>query len=93
MPEQYEHLQLPKIDIEYDRKKFGRGGYKIVEGREKDIFYETQIKTFQNLTLDQSNLKKRYIRYFDPSLIFKLEINQKVDEESSVMNYLGWISK
>ena len=82
MPKQYEHLKLPKIVQEYDRNKYGRGGYKAIEGRNKNDFYQTQIKTFQNLKQDQDTLKKRYSKYFDPSLIFKIEVNQNVDEES-----------
>ena len=82
MPKQYEHLRLPKTVQEYDRKKHGGGGYEIIEGRNKNDFYETQIKTFQNLKQDQNILKKRYREYFDPSLIFKMEINQNVDEQS-----------
>lgn len=82
MPKQYEHLKLPKTVQEYDRKKHGGGGYEIIEERNKNDFYETQVKTFQNLKQDQDILKKRYREYFDPSLIFKMEINQNVDEES-----------
>jgi len=82
MPKQYEHLKLPKIVQEYDRRKYGGGEYEIIEGRNKNDFYQTQIKTFQNLKQDQDILKKRYSKYFDPSLIFKIEINQNVDEES-----------
>ncbi|TVM00849.1 MAG: hypothetical protein CV087_12645 [Candidatus Brocadia sp. WS118] len=82
MPKQYEHLKLPKMDQEYDRKKHGGGGYKAIEERNKNDFYQTQIKTFQNLKQNQDILKERYSKYFDPSLIFKIEINQNVDEES-----------
>lgn len=82
MPKQYEHLKLPKVVQEYDRNKYGGGGYKAIEGRNKNDFYQTQIKTFQNLKQDQDTLKKRYSKYFDPSLIFKIEVNQNVDEES-----------
>jgi len=82
MPKQYEHLKLPKIVQEYDRKKHGYGRYEIIEERNNNDFYQTQIKTFQNLKQDQDLLKKRYSEYFDPSLIFKIEINQNVDEES-----------
>ncbi len=82
MPKQYEHLRLPKTVQEYDRKKHGGGGYEMIKERNKNDFYETQIKTFQNLKQDQDILKKRYREYFDPSLIFKMEINQNVDEEA-----------
>lgn len=82
MPKQYEHLKLPKIDQEYDRSKYGGGGYKTVKGRNKNDFYQTQIKTFQNFKQGQDFLKKHYGKYFDPSLIFKIEVNQSVSEES-----------
>ncbi len=81
MPKQYEHLKLPKIDQEYNRSKYGGGGYKTVKGRNKNDFYQTQIKTFQNFKQDQDFLKKNYGKYFDPSLIFKIEVNQAVSEE------------
>lgn len=82
MPEQYDHLKLPRIAPVYDRKKHGYGSYKPLEGRNKKDFYQTQIKTFQKIKQGQDVLKKRYRKYFDPSLIFKVEVNQKVDEES-----------
>ncbi|MFQ5455253.1 MAG: S8 family peptidase [Nitrospirota bacterium] len=83
MPEQYDHLKLPRIVQEYDRRKYGPPlEYKMSEGRDKNNFYKTQIKTFQNLKLDQDVLRKHYSNYFDPSLIFKIEVNQSVSEES-----------
>ena len=38
MPKQYEHLKLPKIVQEYDRRKYGGGEYEIIEGRNKNDF-------------------------------------------------------
>ena len=45
----------------------------------------------QDIKEDQNVLKRRYRKYFDPSLIFKIEVNQNVNEDTfrNELNRMG----
>ncbi len=81
MAERYEHLTLPFISGDFSRKKRGGGGYKKAE-RDKNEFYQTELHAFENIQQKFKNQKKRYKDYFDPSLIFKINVNQSVSEDA-----------
>lgn len=82
MAERYEHLILPFIPREFSSKKRGGGGgYKSVE-RDKDEFYKTEMQTFNELQREHKARKRKYEKYLDPNLIFKIGINQTVSEDA-----------
>lgn len=82
MAERYEHLVLPFIPREFPpKKRGGGGGYKSVE-RDKDEFYKTEMQTFNELQRKHKARKRKYEKYLDPNLIFKIGINQTVSEDA-----------
>lgn len=94
MPPQYKHLTLPVINEDFTRKK--RTDVKIVYGwpkglapRDKNEYYTTEIQSFEHLKQAYNEQKDRYRKYFDPKLIFKLNINQSVSEENFIKNLEG----
>ena len=81
MAERYEHLVLPFVPEEFLRKKGkGRIVYKQ-PSRDKSKFYETEVQVFGEIQQKHKTQKRKYKEYLDPSLIFKIEINQTVSEE------------
>ncbi|KAF5414146.1 MAG: Subtilisin-like serine protease [Candidatus Methanogaster sp.] len=80
--ERYEHLILPFIPREFPpKKRGGGGGYKSVE-RDEDEFYKAEMQTFNELQRKHKARKRKYEKYLDPNLIFKIDINQTVSEEA-----------
>lgn len=83
MVEHFEHLQLPFIPEELSRKKKtgkrGSGFQKKTE-RDKEEFYKTEIQHFSALKENLESQKKKFKDFFDPKLIYKIEIDQNVDE-------------
>lgn len=86
MDEKYEHLNLPFIPGEIPRKKVqGRGGLK--ERNNRSEFYQQELKDLANIQQNYREQKKRYEKYFNPNLIFKIEITQKIDEKSLRLDF------
>ena len=82
LAERFEHLALPFVPKEFFREKKSRGfGYKKVE-RDKNEFLQAEIQEFENIQQKYITQKKRYSEYLDPNLIFKININQKVSEDT-----------
>lgn len=82
MVEHFEHLRLPFISEELFRKKSPgkRGsGFQKTE-RDKDEFYKTEIQHFSALKENFASQKRKFKDFFDPKLIYKIEIDQNVDE-------------
>lgn len=76
-----EHLELPFVSEAFSRKKRkGGGGYNKKE-RDKNKFYQGELQSFENIHQNYKQRKKRYQDYFDPSLIFKINVNQSVPED------------
>jgi len=74
-----EHLRLLFYEEHFERKK--QGGGRIKPRKEKQKFSEIQIFNLENIKKDFEKDKKKFVKFVDPNLIFKIELNQKVDEE------------
>jgi len=74
-----EHLRLPFYEREFERKKRGGGRIKPREGRQK--FSEVQIFNLGKIKHSFEEDKRKFSKFFDPNLIFRIELNQNVDEE------------
>lgn len=75
-----EHLKLPFYEGEYKRKvRVGGGGFEARPDRGK--FSDVQIFNLAGIQRDFEGEKERFKQFFDPNLIFKIELNQPVDEE------------
>lgn len=83
MAENFEHLELPLVPETYERRKReqGGGGYEPRPGDRRD-FFDVQVQEFANIKGKYDRDKEWYRPYLDPNLIFKIEINQSVDEET-----------
>lgn len=82
MVERFEHLELPFVSDAFSRKKRKRGGGYKSTGRDENRFYQGQLQSFENIKEEYKKQKKRYQAYFDPNLIFKINVNQNVIEDS-----------
>ncbi len=74
-----EHLRLIFHNAEFERKKRGRG--KLAGRENKKQFSEVQVFNLEEIKKDFDNDKKRFMQFFDPNLLFKIKLNQKVDEK------------
>lgn len=77
-----DHLKLPYYEGEYKRKIHGGGGF-TSRSDIKD-FSDIQIFNLGEIKKDFEREKERFKQFFDPNLIFKIELNQSVDEEGFV---------
>ena len=76
----YEHLPLNPFQGEVQRQtRSGGGGYKLPKGRLKDIYSRHILHKADTLTTSFSSIKSKFSGVINPSLIFKIEINQSVD--------------
>lgn len=81
MAEEYEHLRLPLIPGELPRKKrSGRGGY--IQRDNVNQFYRNEILELNEIQRTHTEYKRKYQKYIDPNLIFKIDINQSVYEDT-----------
>lgn len=75
-----DHLKLPLYEGEFERKK-GRGGR--IKGREnRNQFSEVQVFNLGEIKDNFDEDKKAFSQFFDPNLIFKIKLNQKVNEDT-----------
>lgn len=80
MDERFDHLELPFLPETHERER--RKGFSQLKTRlDKEHFFSVQIQEFNNIKKKYDKDKKRYRQYLDPNLIFKIEINQSVDED------------
>ena len=80
MAEKFEHLYLPFVSGEPRKKPRGGGGYG--ERDNKHEFYREELSDLSQIQVRHRERKRKYQKYLDPSLIFKLEVNQNVQEDS-----------
>ncbi|MFH1190276.1 MAG: S8 family peptidase [Candidatus Omnitrophota bacterium] len=85
MPE--EHLELPFYREEFERKKTGRGPRVVIRENTKQ-YYTQQLSAIEEIKKDFALQKEKFSKYFDPDLIFKIRINQSVDEDGFIQ-FLG----
>lgn len=77
-----EHLSLPFYEREFERKKRGGGGLSARENRKQ--FSEIQIFNLAEIKKDFDRDKEKFKQFFDPNLLFKIKLNQSVDEEGFI---------
>lgn len=83
MDERFDHLELPFYPDSYEREKRKvTMRLKPRTDEEKKKFFDIQVQRFADIKESFVRDKPRYREYLDPNLIFKLEINQSVDEET-----------
>ena len=80
MVEKYEHLLLPFVSS--DHRKKPRAIIKRVGRGDKHKFYSDELNDLYEIQQKHSERKRKYQKYLDPKLIFKLEVNQNVHEET-----------
>jgi hypothetical protein len=78
MPE--EHLELPFYEKAFERKK--RRGGRLTYRNNLHKFYSSQVSNIGKIKQDFAQEKKKFSKYFNPNLIFKIKLNQAVDEET-----------
>ncbi len=87
MKEEYDHLILPFIPGEIPRKKIPRGGG--LKGRDdKTAFYQQELHELEGIQRNYREQKQRYGKYFNPNLIFKIEITQTLDENTLRLEFM-----
>jgi subtilisin family serine protease len=80
--EKYEHLRLPVIEGNVERKKTGRGGgYVSPSGRNKANFAQQSIEKADGIKNSFSSLKTKFSGKINPNLIFEIKINQSVSPD------------
>jgi len=77
-----EHIKLPFYEGEFKRKK--RGGGRIEPREDRQHFAELQIFNLGMIKEDFNSDKQKFEQFFDPNLIFKIDLNQRVDEEGFI---------
>lgn len=76
------HLDLQHIPDEFMRRKNG-GGFGYSRGtRDKEDFYRNILQSFEDIHQKHEEDKERYQGFIDPKLIFKININQNVSEDT-----------
>ncbi|MDW7733037.1 MAG: S8 family peptidase [Methanolobus sp.] len=82
MSDYFEHLILPPIPDDFLRRK-RNGGFGYRRGsRNKDDFSKDILQSFTNIHEKHKKEKNKYAGYLDPHLIFKINVNQNVSENS-----------
>lgn len=74
-----EHLDLPFYSKTFERKKHGGGRIEPREDRER--FSKIQILKLREIKKDFDKDKEKFKQFFDPNLLFKIELKQRVPEE------------
>ena len=82
-----EHLNLPFHEETFDRQK-RRGGGGFTPREDAKEFTEVQVYKLGQIQDDFKQTKEKVETYFDPNLIFKIELKQKVNEEEFI-RFLG----
>lgn len=79
-----EHLELSFIPENFDRPtRQGFGTQRIQRSsQEKQTFYQTSIEKFNDFQSSQEEKKAKFTGYFNPQLIFKIELNDKENEDT-----------
>jgi len=77
-----EHLVLPFYIETFERKLTGGGGF--IRREDSKQFSDVQVHKLYSIKDDFKKDKDRLKPFFDPNLIFKLELGQKVEEQSFI---------
>jgi len=76
-----EHLRLPLYGKERALAKRGGGGSPSPEREEKGDFAEIQVYNLNEMQSEHKKRKAQLSEYFDPNLIFRIELRSKISEE------------
>ncbi len=83
----YEHLPLYPFQSEVPRQtRGGGGGYILPDKRNKSDFARETARNIDNVVNTFSTIKRKYSGIVTSSLIFEIEINQKVDFKALEQN-------
>jgi hypothetical protein len=79
-----EHLELPFLPEDFNRPaRPGYGNKRLQRSyQEKQEFYRTTIEKFDNFQSSQTEKRTKFSGFFDPQLIFKIELNEKENENT-----------
>lgn len=77
-----EHLSLPFYERKFERKK--RGGGRLSAREDRKQFSEIQIFNLAKIKKNFDGDKKKFKPFFDPNFLFKIKLNQSVDEEGFI---------
>lgn len=79
-----EHLELPFIPTNFNRPIRPGFGIKRTQrsAQEKQEFYRTSIEKFNDFQSSQSGKRTLFTGFFNPQLIFKIELNDKENENA-----------
>lgn len=81
MVDEFEHLDLPFIPNDFLRRIRGGGGYKKIDRNEYDVSQQI-LQSFDEIQKKHNIQKRKYSNHLNPNLIFKIEVNQSVSEDS-----------
>src|SRR5690606_34650330 len=85
--EEYDHLTLPFVPGEIPRKKVPRGGG-LNARDDKTSFYQQELRGLKDIQLNYREQKQLYGKYFNPNLIFKIEITKRIDENALRLEFM-----
>lgn len=81
MADKFEHLDLPFIPNDFLRRMRGGGGYKKFARNEYEVSQQI-LQSFDEIQKKHNIQKRKYENHLNPNLIFKIEVNQGVSEDS-----------
>ncbi len=76
-----EHLRLPLHKGERTLARRGGGGSPRPDREEKKGFAEVQVYNLNEMQSEHQKRKAQFSEYFDPNLIFRIELRSEIDEE------------
>ncbi|MEN6512417.1 hypothetical protein, partial [Methanoculleus sp.] len=76
-----EHLRLPLHEGERTLAKRGGGGSPRPDREEKEDFAEVQVYNLNEMQSEHQKRKAQFSGYFDPNLIFRIELRSEISEE------------
>jgi len=81
--EKHQHLKLPLVNENINRKKQGGGGgYSLLGGRDKAKFSQNAIQNCKIISQKFEIFKKQLSGKIDPTLIFEIKINQGLSPDA-----------
>lgn len=76
-----EHLLLPQYGGEHTLAKRGGGGSSRPDRENKEEFAEVQVHNLNGMQNEHQKRKAQFSEYFDPNLIFRIELRSEISEE------------
>ena len=76
-----EHLLLPQYGGEHTLARRGGGGPSRPDRENKEEFAEIQVHNLNGMQNEHQKRKAQFSEYFDPNLIFRIELRSEISEE------------